>query len=106
MVCCQFPFKNVNKYFYLLLPGPESPSTLRKLSYGLNKADGLPEKLLSLELPFLTYLNIRKSSCKMSEVVQLSQLYTIDGHKLTTLILDGFKLSSTNTLDKLMGKYL
>ncbi|KAJ8321968.1 hypothetical protein KUTeg_000439, partial [Tegillarca granosa] len=84
--------------------GSDNPSTIRKLSYGLNKADGLPEKLLSLEVPFLNYLNIRKSSCKMSEVIQLSQLYTLDSHTLTTLILDGFKLSSTNTLEKLMGK--
>ncbi|KAJ8322200.1 hypothetical protein KUTeg_000671, partial [Tegillarca granosa] len=85
-----------------LTSGSENPSTIRKLSYGLNKADGLPEKLLSLESPFLNYLNIRKSSCKMSEVIQLSQLYTLDSHTLTTLILDGFKLSSTNTLEKLM----
>ncbi|VDH90227.1 Hypothetical predicted protein, partial [Mytilus galloprovincialis] len=76
----------------------EGISTLRRINYSLNnQCNGLSEKLEKFQ--DLQYVNIRR--CRIKDLHQMAAVYTTGN--LTTLVLDGIKLASTDTLQALMG---
>ncbi|CAC5367795.1 unnamed protein product [Mytilus coruscus] len=75
----------------------EGISTLRRINYSLNnQCNGLSEKLEKFQ--DLQYVNIRR--CRIKDLQQMAAVYTTGN--LTTLVLDGIKLASTDTLQALM----
>ncbi|XP_063437505.1 uncharacterized protein LOC134718750 [Mytilus trossulus] len=76
----------------------EGNSTLQRINYSLNnQCNDLSEKLEKFQ--DLQYVNIRK--CRIKDLHQMTAVYTTGN--LTTLVLDGIKLASTDTLQALMG---
>ena len=80
----------------------ERPSSLRKLKYGLNKGDGITSKLEAFAS--LLYINVRLCHISTAEVGLLVRLLGNPCSSLTTLILDGLKLSGTSAIKELLGK--
>ena len=82
----------------------ESPSSIRKLKYGLNKGDGITEKLEAFTN--LQYINIRMCHISTAEVGSLGRLLGNTDSSLTTVILGGLKLSGTPAIKALLGNLL
>ena len=69
--------------------------------FGLNKADGIQEKLNYF--PELQYINLRMCHISTANVGALGLSLQSPGCQLSTLILDGLKLSGTAALKDLLG---
>ncbi|XP_025083542.1 uncharacterized protein LOC112557745 isoform X2 [Pomacea canaliculata] len=78
-------------------------SGLSKLTFAMNDMEGLPAYLSPERFPGLAYLNIRKTKLSSNAFIALSGLVTAAGLPLSTLVLDGLKLSGTETLKNLCG---
>ena len=89
-------------YVFCFSSAEESPSSLRKVKYGLNKGDGIAEKLEAFIN--LQYINIRMCHISAAEVGSLGRLLGNTDSSLTTVILDGLKLSGTSAIKDLLGK--
>ncbi|WAR04991.1 NALP5-like protein [Mya arenaria] len=74
----------------------DTPSNLRKLCYGLNEGDGLSPKVKLF--PNLHYLNIRLCPILHEEVAEIGQYISGASSSITTVVLDGLKLSSVDVI--------
>ena len=92
--------KNVRVIVYVI---GACDSSLEKLSWGLNRADGLPTLLTSGMLPNLAYINLRKSLITAAVLCEMAPCMKMEN--LTTLVLDGIKLAGSTVLAELFGKY-
>ena len=95
---------NAKSDFCPIFTAEESPSSIRKLKYGLNKGDGIKEKLEAFTN--LQYINIRMCHISTAEVGLLGRLLGNTDSPLTTVILDGLKLSGTPAIKDLLGNLL
>ncbi|XP_045210363.2 uncharacterized protein LOC123561819 [Mercenaria mercenaria] len=78
----------------------EGQSSLRRLRYGNNKGDNLPEKLT--EFPNLQYLNLRLCHLSHTDISQLGKHLSEKDCSVSTVILDGLKLSGTDSIKDLL----
>ena len=88
---------------FVFFTAEETPSSIRKLKYGLNKGDSIAEKLEAFTN--LQYINIRMCHISTAEVGSLGRLLGNTDSALTPVILDGFKLSGTPVIKDLLGNY-
>ena len=95
---------NTKSDFCPFFTAEESPSSIRKLKYGLNKGDGITEKIEAFTN--LQYINIRMCHISTAEFGLLGRLLGNTDSSLTTVILDGLKLSGTPAIKDLLGNLL
>lgn len=69
----------------------------------MNESELLIDQLSSGKFPALQYLNLRRSHMTPGAVGHLSQLLIQENSCLTSLILDGLKISNTVALSVLLG---
>ncbi|KAK3586423.1 hypothetical protein CHS0354_017066 [Potamilus streckersoni] len=81
----------------------ETPSSLRRLTFSMNESELLFDQLSSGKFPALQYLNLRRSHMTPGAVGHLSQLLIQENSCLTSLILDGLKISNTVALSVLFA---
>ena len=91
-------------FVFLFWAAEDSQSSIRKLKYGLNKGDGITEKLEAFTN--LQYINIRMCHISTVEVGSLGRLLGNTDLALTTVILDGLKLSGTAAIKDLLGNLI
>lgn len=94
-----------HKDSFSFFPEEGGGSGLSKLTFAMNDMEGLPAYLSPERFPGLAYLNIRKTKLSSNAFIALSGLVTAAGLPLSTLVLDGLKLSGTETLKNLCGKF-
>ncbi|XP_052212541.1 uncharacterized protein LOC127831603 [Dreissena polymorpha] len=75
--------------------------SLRRLHYGMNKEDNLTARLK--ELPNLQYVNIRLCHISHEEVSELGRYVAGSSSNITSLVLDGLKLSGTTCLKEVLA---
>ncbi|KAL5017295.1 hypothetical protein ScPMuIL_006884 [Solemya velum] len=81
----------------------DSSSSLTKLTYSLNDASSLFDELLSKKFPKLQYFNMRNAKIPIKSVEKLAPLIQRD-NPVTSLNLDGLKLSGTSALQVIFEK--
>lgn len=81
--------------------GKQGGSSLKNFRFGLNKCDGLAEKLPLLQN--LQYLNLRMCRVSHDTLSAIGNQISAGTIGLSTLILDGLKLSKTSVLKDLLG---
>ncbi|XP_050399775.2 uncharacterized protein LOC126817009 isoform X1 [Patella vulgata] len=75
-------------------------SSLQKLTFGLNECDSIAENLQT-QFPNLEYLNLRKARMSVEKLEGLSIIVKNKGLQISTLVLDGLKLSGTEAMKSL-----
>ncbi|ESP02588.1 hypothetical protein LOTGIDRAFT_171908 [Lottia gigantea] len=79
---------------YKLTSGDSKKSSIKRLSYGLNDIEDIANNLKT-NWTQLNYLNLRKCKVSMAGLTCLSVLVQNKELPITTLVLDGLKLSGT-----------
>ena len=69
----------------------------------MNEMNNLPAQLTVGRFPHLAYLNVRKARFSPDAFSALAELVSPAGLSLTTLVLDGMKLSGKKGLPVLFG---
>ncbi|XP_070178677.1 uncharacterized protein [Littorina saxatilis] len=78
-------------------------SSVHKLTVAMNEMNGLPKLLTPSKFHCLSYLSVRKARFSPDEFSALCALLSPSGLPLTTLVLDGMKLSGKKGLAVLFG---
>ena len=98
--CC---FGLVYCNFFFFSPDSSGHSSIRKLTTAMNEMNSLPAQLVADKFPHMAYINVRKARFSPDGFSALAELVSPSGLPLTTLVLDGMKLSGKKGLPTLFG---
>ncbi|KAK7476888.1 hypothetical protein BaRGS_00031891, partial [Batillaria attramentaria] len=93
----------VMEQLWKITSGDGSTSSIRKLTTAMNEMETLATQLPVEKFPHLTYLNVRKARFSPKGLTALAGVLSPSGLPLSTLVMDGMKLSGKEGLKKLFA---